>query len=68
MSTGVIVPDVLGKSITEAAKQANQLGWKIARVEPAPGNGAETTTILMQSPKPGDLVPDPGELALVIAE
>jgi beta-lactam-binding protein with PASTA domain len=68
VSTGVIVPDVLGKSITEAAKQANELGWKVARVEPAPRNGAEPTTILMQSPQPGDLVHGPGELALVIAE
>jgi len=68
VSTGVIVPDVLGKSITEAAKQANELGWKVARVEPAPGKGAEATTILMQSPKPGELVRDAGELALVIAE
>jgi len=68
VSTGVIVPDVLGKSINEAAKQANELGWKVARVEPAPRKGAEATTILMQSPEPGELVHAPGELALVIAQ
>ena len=58
----------IGKPIADAAKHANQLGWKVARVEPSPGGEAQSTTVLMQYPEPGALVPAPGELALVIAE
>lgn len=68
VSAGVLVPDFVGKPFVDAAKQANQLGWKIARVEPSIGGSQPATTVLIQSPGPGSLVPAPGELALVIAQ
>jgi hypothetical protein len=68
LSSGVVVPNLVGLSITDAAKQANQRGWKIARVESGPSDGAERATVLMQSPPPANLVDAPGEVALVVAD
>jgi serine/threonine-protein kinase len=68
LSNGVVVPNLVGLPITEAAKQANQRGWKIARVETASANGAERATVMLQSPPPENLVPAPGEVALVVAD
>jgi serine/threonine-protein kinase len=68
LSNGVVVPNLVGLPIAEAAKQANQRGWKIARVETGPGEGAERATVILQSPPPDNLVDAPGELALVVAD
>jgi beta-lactam-binding protein with PASTA domain len=68
LSNGVLVPNLVGLSITEAAKQANQRGWKIARVETGASNGTEHASVIMQSPPPDNLLDAPGEFALVVAE
>jgi beta-lactam-binding protein with PASTA domain len=68
LSNGVVVPNLVGLPIAEAAKQANQRGWKIARVETGPGDGAERATVVLQSPAPNNLVAAPGEVALVVAD
>jgi beta-lactam-binding protein with PASTA domain len=68
VSSGVLAPNLVGRGFADGAKQANELGWKIARVETAPGTGQAPTTVIMQFPPPGNLVNQPGEIALVIAE
>jgi eukaryotic-like serine/threonine-protein kinase len=68
LSNGVLVPNLVGLSITEAAKQANQRGWKIARVETGPSDGAEHASVMIQSPPPDNLVDAPGEIAVVVAD
>jgi serine/threonine-protein kinase len=68
LSNGVLVPNLVGLSITEAARQTNQRGWKIARVETGPSDGAERATVMLQFPAPNNLVDAPGEIALVVAE
>jgi beta-lactam-binding protein with PASTA domain len=68
VSTGVLVPNLVGKSFVEA-KQATDLGWTIARVDTTPRKDAQpAATVLVQSPAPDVLLDAPGELALVITE
>ncbi|HEX3245694.1 MAG TPA: PASTA domain-containing protein [Chloroflexota bacterium] len=69
VSSGVLAPNLVGKSFVDAAKQANDLGWKIARVDTTPRKEAQAAaTVLVQSPAPDVLLDAPGELALVITE
>ena len=69
VSSGVLVPNLVGKSFLEAAKQASDLGWKIARVDTTPRNDAQpAATVLLQSPAPDVVLDAPGELALIITE
>jgi serine/threonine-protein kinase len=69
VSSGVLAPNLVGKSFVDAARQANDLGWKIARVDTTPRKEAQpAATVLVQSPAPDVLLDAPGELALVITE
>jgi serine/threonine protein kinase len=68
VSSGVSVPDIRGKTLPQAEAELAELGWKIARIDRGPQPAAAPGTIALQSPAPGETVPGPGELAVVVAE
>ncbi len=68
VSAGLIVPDVRGQLLEEATATLGEIGWRVGRVDPAPWPGTRAGTVILQHPPPGQPVPAPGELALIVAQ
>lgn len=66
ISSGLIVPDVRGKSLQDAQSRLTRIGWSIPRIEYTRANGAQAGVVDLQFPAPGGRVEAPGEMVLAI--
>ena len=67
LSDGLVVPNVVGRTLEEAKAYLGQLGWTVIPTAPA-ANSWNTKLIKLQHPAPGLSVDAPGEIAIALGE